>query len=236
MFDTNELSIFKNAEFGEIRTVTINNEVWFVAKDVAVCLGYKNTNKAIKDHCKKAIMTWGNDSLGRKQEYKVIPEGDVYRLIARSKLPSAEEFESWVFDDVIVQIRKTGGYIPVKEEDTNEEIMAKAYLIATETLKRKTELIEKLQPMADIAETRIDKKGCMSITDVTKSLGFKRGQITRWAKAKGYLHMTLNEVNKSGEKYFKVYSSDGVHSQVGVLEEGVHLISEHKKEIMEFSK
>ena len=89
MFDTNELSIFKNKEFGEIRTVTINNEIWFVAKDVATCLGYKNTNKAIKDHCKKAIMTWGNDSLGRKQEYKVIPEGDVYRLIARSKLPSA---------------------------------------------------------------------------------------------------------------------------------------------------
>ena len=88
----------------------------------------------------------------------------------------------------------------------------------------------------NIDTKRIDKKGCMSITDVTKSLGFKRGQITRWAKAKGYLHMKLNEVNKSGEKYFKVYSSDGVHNQVGVLEDGVHLISEHKNEIMEFSK
>lgn len=233
MFDTNELSVFKNAEFGEIRTVTINNEVWFVAKDVCDILGIQNVTQSMQqlENFERSMF-----NIGRQGEVNIISESGFYTLVLRSRKPIAKPFRLWVTSEVLPQIRKTGGYIPVKEEDTNEEIMAKAYLIATETLKRKTELIEKLQPMADIAETRIDKKGCMSITDVTKSLGFKRGQITRWAKAKGYLHMTLTEVNKSGEKYFKVYSSDGVHNQIGVLEEGVHLISEYKDEIMEFSK
>lgn len=107
----NNLQIFISEEFGQIRTVTINNHPWFVANDVARALGYSNPSKATNDHCKKAIRSWGNDSLGRRQEFKVIPEGDMYRLVTHSKLESAERFESWIFDDVLPTIRKTGGYV-----------------------------------------------------------------------------------------------------------------------------
>lgn len=87
--------------------------------EIEKALGYTNPSKATNDHCKKAKMLWGNDLLGRRQEFKVIPEGDMYRLVTHSKLESAERFESWVFDDVLPSIRKTGGYIPVKEEDSD---------------------------------------------------------------------------------------------------------------------
>lgn len=103
--------IFNNKEFGQIRTVEIDGKPYFVANDIAKALGYTNPSKATNDHCKKAKMVWGNDSLGRRQEFKVIPEGDMYRLVTHSKLESAERFESWVFDDVLPSIRKTGGYV-----------------------------------------------------------------------------------------------------------------------------
>ena len=106
----NELQIFNNEEFGSVRAVEINGDPWFVANDVAKALGYSNPSKATNDHCKKAILRRGNDSLGREQEFKYIPEGDVYRLIIRSNLPAAEKFETWVFDEVIPDIRKHGIY------------------------------------------------------------------------------------------------------------------------------
>ena len=96
----NELLMFNNKEFGAIRTIEVNGIVMFVANDVAKALGYTNPSKATNDHCKKSEMVWGNDSLGRRQEFKVIPKGDIYRLIVSSKLPSAEKFESWVFVSV----------------------------------------------------------------------------------------------------------------------------------------
>lgn len=96
--------------------------------------------------------------------------------------------------------------------------------------------VEELQPLADVAEERIELKGCFSLTDVTKSLDFKRGQITRWAKVCGYLHKTQTEVNKIGEKYFKIYSLDRVHNQIGITDEGLQMIKKNKKDIINFSK
>lgn len=78
-------------------------------------MGYKNPSKATNDHCKKSIETWGNDSLGRRQKFKVIPESDVYRLIIKSNLPSAEKFEAWVMEEVLPTIRKTGSYSNVPQ-------------------------------------------------------------------------------------------------------------------------
>lgn len=106
----NELEIFKNAEFGEVRTVLVNDIPYFVANDVATTLGYKNPSDATNKHCKKAIKTWGSDSLGRRQEFKVIPESDLYRLIIKSQLPQAEQFEEWVMEEVLPAIRKHGMY------------------------------------------------------------------------------------------------------------------------------
>lgn len=106
----NELQIFDNPKFGKIRTVTENGKVLFCGNDVATALGYKNPSKALSDHCKGIEERRTNDSLGRQQNMKFIPEGDIYRLAAKSELPGADEFESWIFDEVLPTIRKTGGY------------------------------------------------------------------------------------------------------------------------------
>ncbi|MFS7400729.1 phage antirepressor [Carnobacterium maltaromaticum] len=105
----NRLQLFEFEE-KEVRIITVNDAPHFVANDIAKILGYKNSSKATKDHCKKSIMTWGNDSLGRRQEFKVIPESDVYRLVIKSKLPQAEKFEEWVMEEVLPSIRKHGAY------------------------------------------------------------------------------------------------------------------------------
>lgn len=84
--------------------------------------------------------------------------------------------------------------------------------------------IETQKPLVGLAELRIDKMGCFSLTDVTKSLGLKRGQITKWAKEQGLIHKTIQEVNKAGEKLFKVYSKDGLHNSVGITEDGLREI------------
>ena len=105
----NELQVF-NFENNEVRTMIVNDEPFFVANDVAKTLGYANTSDATNKHCKKGFMSWGSDSLGRPQQFKLIPESDVYRLVFRSKLPEAERFENWVTEEVLPSIRKTGSY------------------------------------------------------------------------------------------------------------------------------
>ena len=106
----NELKIFNSGEFGEIRTIEIDGKPYFVGADVAKALGYKDTVNALKQHCRGVVKHHLTDSLGRNQEASFITEGDLYRLIMKSKLPSAEKFESWVMDEVLPTIRKTGSY------------------------------------------------------------------------------------------------------------------------------
>lgn len=104
----NDLKIFNNAEFGQIRTVEINGKIYFVGKDIANALGYSNPRDAIARHCKGVVK---HDSFKEGgQEVALIPEGDMYRLITHSKLESAERFESWVFDEVLPAIRQHGYY------------------------------------------------------------------------------------------------------------------------------
>ena len=104
------LQVFKNSRFGEIRTIEENGQVLFCGSDVAKALGYTNPTKAINDHCKGITERRANDSLGRQQIMKFIPEGDIYRLAAKSELPGAVEFERWIFDEVLPTIRRTGAY------------------------------------------------------------------------------------------------------------------------------
>lgn len=105
----NEMQVFNNQEFGKIRTLEENGQVLFCGADVAKALGYARPRDAIAAHAKGAVKrrTLTN---GGEQEITFIPEGDVYRLIARSKLPAAERFERWVFDEVLPTIRKQGTY------------------------------------------------------------------------------------------------------------------------------
>ncbi|EGT4520424.1 TPA: Bro-N domain-containing protein [Clostridioides difficile] len=104
----NNLQIFEKMEFGQIRMAEIDNKPYFVGKDIAKSLGYKNTNDAILRHCKGVVKHEGFKINGIK--IALITEGDVYRLIVGSNLPNAEKFESWVFDEVLPSIRETGKY------------------------------------------------------------------------------------------------------------------------------
>ncbi|MCC0724224.1 MULTISPECIES: BRO family protein [unclassified Clostridioides] len=104
----NNLQIFEKMEFGQIRMAEIDNKPYFVGKDVAKSLGYKNTNDAILRHCKGVVKHEGFKINGIK--IALITEGDVYRLIVGSNLSNAEKFESWVFDEVLPTIRQTGQY------------------------------------------------------------------------------------------------------------------------------
>ena len=124
---SSEISIFSNPQFGQIRTVLIDNEPYFVARDVALALGYKNTNEAISHHVDDGVARIYPilDALGRTQKASVIPESEVYSLIFGSSLPSAKEFSKWVKREVLPSIRKTGSYNqvhPVQLPDLKKEI------------------------------------------------------------------------------------------------------------------
>lgn len=105
----NEIKIFENTEFGSVRTIEENGKVMFCGSDVAKALGYKEPHKAISRHCKGG-MKRPTPTNGGLQEMIFISEGDIYRLAAKSELPGADKFESWIFDEVLPSIRRTGGY------------------------------------------------------------------------------------------------------------------------------
>ncbi len=129
----NELKVFQNSEFGELGVLIIDGKEFFPASQCAAILGYKSPKDAISAHCKGAVKH-RLPTNGGTQEVKYIPEGDLYRLIIRSKLPSAEKFERWVFDEVLPELRKNGSY---GNNFNLEEVIAKtATAVVSEVLKQ----------------------------------------------------------------------------------------------------
>lgn len=117
----NELKVFQNSEFGELGVLTIDGKEFFPASQCAKILGHENPARAIRKYC-KGVTEMVTPTNGGNQATKFIPEGDLYRLIIRSKLPSAEKFERWVFDEVLPELRKNGSY---GNNFNLEEIIAK---------------------------------------------------------------------------------------------------------------
>lgn len=137
---------FQNTDLGfSVRTVTINDEPWFVGKDICAALGYTNETDAMNRHCKGVVKRYPLQTPGGVQEVRVINEPDMMRLICGSKLESAQRFEAWVFEEVLPSIRKSGGYMVSRPEETPEQIMARAVLLAHDTIKRKDEHIHQLE-------------------------------------------------------------------------------------------
>lgn len=134
----------KSEIFGEVRFAIINGKEYAVARDIAIALGYKNPNDAISKKC-KGVAKYDTPTNGGIQKLSYILEADIYRLIFGSKLPEAEKFQDWVFDIVLPQLRQTGGYIPTDAGMTEEELMAKAYVIAQNTIKRCEEQRKQMQ-------------------------------------------------------------------------------------------
>lgn len=131
----NELQIFNSGEFGEIRTIEIDGKLYFVGTDVAKALGYNNPRDAVSRHCKGVVKHDTPTSSGI-QSMSYINEGDLYRLIMKSKLPSAEKFESWVMDEVLPTIRKTGSYRKPLTTVEQIQVIATGFLDHEERLNR----------------------------------------------------------------------------------------------------
>ena len=131
----NELQIFNSEEFGDIRTIEIDGKPYFVGTDVAKALGYSNPRKAILDHCKGVTKRDTPTSSG-VQLMSYINEGDLYRLIMKSKLPSAEKFEAWVMDEVLPTIRKAGSYRKPLTTVEQIQVIATGFLDHEERLNR----------------------------------------------------------------------------------------------------
>lgn len=172
----NNLQIFKNADFGSIRTLEQDGKVLFCGKDVAEALGYQRPADAITAHC-KGVCVLPTPSNGGVQRMKFITEGDVYRLITHSRLPVAEQFEYWVFDEVLPAIRKNGGYIAGQETMTDAELMATALLMAKKTIdnkqaeiERKQAQITEMQPKAVFADAVSSSKHTILVGELAKIL------------------------------------------------------------------
>ena len=139
-----QLQVFNHEQFGDVRIIEEDGRVLFCGKDVAAALGYDNPRKAVRDHCPHGTKRSIGVMTGKKAdgtpamqnvEMTFIPEGDLYRLIVRSKLPAAERFEKWVFDEVLPTIRKTGGYgQPVDMELLTQVIAQTVRITVTELL------------------------------------------------------------------------------------------------------
>lgn len=196
-----ELQIFKSEEFGEIRTVDIEGKSYFCGKDVAGALGYAIPKDAIAAHCKGAVKH-RTPTNGGIQELLFIPEGDLYRLIVSSKLPTAEKFERWVFDEVLPSIRKHGGYISGQAEMSPEELMAKALQVAQKTLEEREARIgvlaaensaltvEKqiLKPKADYFDELVDRNLLTNFRETAKQLGIKQKDFVNFLLEKKYAY------------------------------------------------
>lgn len=189
----NQLQVFTNQQFGQIRVVAQNGEPWFVGKDVADVLGYKNPRKAMIDHVDeedKGVTKC--DTLGGKQNTVTINESGLYSLILSSKLPTAKKFKHWVTSDVIPSIRKSGGYIVRQETMTDAELMAKALLVAQRQIEDRERLIEEMKPAKIFADAVCASEQTILVGDLAKLIkqnGVDIGQkrLFEWLRLNGYL-------------------------------------------------
>lgn len=187
----NELRVFDNAQFGRVRIIEENGKPLFCGSDVAKALGYSNAPDALNRHC-RAIVKRDTPISGKIQEINFIPEGDVYRLITHSKLPAAERFEKWVFDEVLPSIRKHGGYIDGQETMTDDELLANALMVAQRKIEARDKQIEAMHPKALFADAVSASKTSILIGDLAKLLkqnGVDIGQkrLFQWLRENKYL-------------------------------------------------
>lgn len=192
---SNQLQTFTNEVFGNIRTTIIDGEPYFIGKDVAISLGYSNTKDAIMRHVDSDDkLRSGITTPSGTQNMTIINESGLYSLIFGSKLPSAKQFKRWVTAEVLPQIRKTGGYIPIDGQDDEMAIMAKAHVILERTLSEKDRLIaaktkalQIAQPKADKYDKLISASGVMSFNVVAKQLGTGRTRLMKFLRDNGVL-------------------------------------------------
>ena len=236
-----EIQIFKNEEFGQVRGILINDEPYFIGKEVAEVLGYANSKDAIQKHVdeedKQIIQRSQFATLEiPNRGLTIINESGLYSLILSSKLPNAKKFKRWVTSEVLPQIRKTGGYIPINEEDSEKDILAKAVLIANKTIEQKdakiielssknNELEEKIEDdkhkvsFAEAVENSDDVILVKEMATIITQNGFKIGQNQLFDYLRDYKYLCskkggmYNLPTKKHEDLFKVTKRTIQHTQ-----------------------
>ena len=182
-----DMLIFESQEFGAIRTMSDERgEPWFCAKDVCDALGYDQTHKAVKRHVEEGDGTKRpTPTTSGIQQMLFINESGLYSLILGSKLESARRFKHWVTSEVLPSIRKQGGYMVVRPDESDEAIMTRALQIAHATLMRRNEEIARLKPKADYADQVLDSVSCLTTTQVAKGMGMTAMELNRILCQKG---------------------------------------------------
>lgn len=214
----NELKVFENADFGTIRTTTEENgKVLFCGADVAKALGYANTKDALARHCKTDGVAFHDliDSIGRTQQAKFISEGNVYRLISHSKLPSAERFESWIFDEVLPTIRKHGAYMT--EQTIEKALTSPDFLIQLATKlkdeqEKRKELENKIEhdkPLVTFATQISNINGLVDMQQFAKpmkdeNIKIGRNKMFEWFRENRYLISEGIHMNEPYQQYLNM--------------------------------
>ena len=220
-------------------------EPLFKAKDVAEWIGHSDANAMVRNIDEDEKLNLQLVGAGQKREYIMLTEDGLYEVLMQSQKPIAKKFKKEV-KKILKQIRQTGGYIPIVPEETNEQLMARAFIVAQNTIaerdrqlaaiqeenRKQQEQLEEQAPKVELADERLAMNGCISITDANKTFGLGQGKLMQWARNKGFIDKRnyIKEVNQAGRKYFKVYQT-GEYRNIGITEEGMKLIKENKKEI-----
>lgn len=196
----NELKIFENPAFGQIRTVEREGEPWFVGKDVAQALGYSDTKSALSDHVDeydKAVIQRGQNATFDipNRGLTIINESGLYSLVLSSKLPTAKAFKRWITSEVIPSIRKNGGYIAGQAELSPEELMARALMVAQRTLAERDARISALTvenqimaPKAEYFDDLVDRNLLTSFRETAKQLEIKEKAFIAFLMEKKFIY------------------------------------------------
>lgn len=237
----NDMKIFENPEFGKVRTIVIDDEPWFVGKDVINILKYQNGSRDIHRHVDeddrkmvdgKTQYRFGIE-LGQRGGW-LINESGLYSLILSSKLPTAKKFKHWVTNEVLPSIRKNGGYIAGQDTLSDNELMARALLLAQRVIDDKTKQITEMKPKADFYDTVANTESLFSMADVAKTLdmGIGRNKLFAFLRDKGILDKDNHPYQKyvdAGylrliENHCKAGDNDVVYKCTYVKQRGIDYI------------
>ena len=177
----NTIQIFENSEFGAIRTMSNEQgEPLFCAKDVAEALGYGNSRDAVRRHVEdEDVAKHDTPTTSGIQQMLYVNESGLYSLILGSKLGSARRFKHWVTSEVLPAIRKQGGYMVARPDESDEVILARALQIMQATLERRDAEIARLRPRAEYADHVLDSIECLTVTQIAKELSMTGRELNR---------------------------------------------------------
>lgn len=203
-----EIMKFENENYGSIRvTQDDGGEPWFVAKDVCNALGLTNTTEALRGLDDDEVSNITNSEVAQNggRSPRIVSEPGFYKLVMRSRKPEAKAFQRWVTHEVLPSIRKRGGYMASVKDETPEETMARAFILAKETIERKNREIAEMKPKAMFADAVSTSDKCMLVGELAKVLrqnGVQMGQkrLFAWLRDNGYLMKRGSSYNLPTQK------------------------------------